>query len=170
MEAGVLLALAQQLLSPEDFAAYRRWNDPAAAALRARLAGFGATEAEFQALLADGKLAPEESPAERAARLTAQLGARRYGELAEWEDPALRTATADLRRRGLAPENARWLAATRAQAIAAIQNTWADARLDVPARQQRVAQIGQTYAQAIATQLALPAASLDELFSPPANP
>jgi hypothetical protein len=167
VDTGTLLELAQRVLTPEELELYRRWNDPAAAALRQRLAGFAATEAEFQALLADARLAPEETPAERATRLAAELGPRRAAQLAEWEEPALRTAAADLQRRGLSLENARWLAATRAQAQAAIQNTWADARLDLAAREQRVAQIGHTYAQAIAAQLALPAAALDELFSPP---
>ncbi len=161
------LEIAEQILPAAEAETYRRWNEPAAAALRARLVGFAASEAEFGAILDATRANGGEPDSGVAAALETTLGAARFAEWQASQAPALRGALHDLQRLDLPLENAAWLATTRTSAIAAIQRTWQDATLADAAKARQVALLERVYGRMIATKFALPESSLDELSPAP---
>lgn len=163
-DAGHLLEIAQRLLPADEFAAYRQWNEPDTAALRAQLLGFDQTGDEFDAILQESR----RTDAERATRapgtgLEATLGTARFAAWRQLQDPAVHTALGDLNRLGLPLDSAAWLAAARAQAIAQISEVRQSLVLSDVAKQERVTRIERACSQAIAEKFALPAGSLDGL-------
>jgi hypothetical protein len=168
VDAGELLALAARVLPSPEFEAYRSWNDPAASALRHQLVGFDASEGEFLAILRDGHA--NESTLDgydSHSKLEAALGPTRYAEYASATDAALNSAAQDLHRFGLPLDHAGWLATTRSEAIAAVQQIWSDPVLADSQKKQKLAEVEQRYATAVAARLSLPAASLDGFLPSP---
>jgi hypothetical protein len=161
---AALQRAAARTLVPAELELYARWNDPAAAALRDRLAGFGATETEFLALWRGAATDGSMPAAPDAGDLPALAPARR-AQLRALETPELRTAVHDLRRAGLPVNDAGWLALTRTQATTAIQAVWRDPAIAVDAKPVRVAQVEREFARAIALRLGAGGVALDE-FNP----
>lgn len=157
-EADWLARAAERVLSPAELTDYRRWNDPAAAALRERLAGFDPTEAEFLAIQRSVAGAGDTD-------LAAQLGAARFAEFSAIQAPAAQTALHDLRRLGLPLENVGWLAIARAQAVESIQAVWLNAAVSEREKRAQVERLERAYSAMIAARLSLPAGALDGLSS-----
>ncbi len=158
--------IATATLSPAELAQYHAWNDRASAALRTELVGFDASEAEFQAILHTDR-SGEAVPEIVAANLATQLGAERYQQLVQLENPAMLTAVHDLNRAGLPLTFASWLATTRQNAMAAIQQVWQDNTLSDANKSDRVSALQRTYGQSISATLGRPVSNLDELGAAP---
>ena len=158
-----LLEVAEHMLPAAELEAYRNWNSPLSAALREQLAGFNPTEAEFAAIRSSQAAAGDDEPSGTEAELATQLGTARYGEYLWLTDPAMQAAVHDLRRLGLALDDANWLAATRSRAVAEIGEAWRSDAFTDAGKRERVAQLEHDYSQTIAARLALPNASLDGL-------
>jgi hypothetical protein len=162
-ETATLLELAAEALPEAELTVYRRWNAPAAVALRNQLIGFAATEAEFKAILAETATVSATGETEPTA-LASRLGPERFAAWQAQVSPDVQTALHDLQRLGLPLTQAGWLVALRAEAAASVQQAWQDGALADWAKPARVAQLQTDYAQAIAARLSLgTAVSLDEL-------
>lgn len=150
------MAVAERVLPSDEQELFRRWNAPAHAALREQLVGFAPNETEFLAILRanDGSEAATNA-------LAATLGAGRFHEFLQTQDPAVRTARQELRRNGLPIAEAEWLATTRAQAVSAIAEVWRNAAIPDTAKPPRVAQLERTYSEAIGARLNGSSPSLD---------
>ncbi len=159
-----LLDLALDFLPAAEAATYRQWNEPATAALRQLLVGFGATEGEFLAILHDGRGAVDrDDDIGIESGLETQLGPARYAAFIRLKDPAIQTAVHDLQRLGLPLENADWLAATRERAVAAIQQVWQDPQIPAASKPDEVSAVRRSYGQAIAARLSLRGATLGDI-------
>jgi hypothetical protein len=161
-DPGRLGAIAARVLPPDKVDLFHRWNDPAAAALRAQLVGFNPSEDEFIAIRGEMQsLAAEGETTEPAGHLEIALGSARFAELQKLLEPALHTAINDLQRLGLPLAEAPWLAETRARATADLGEIWRSTTLTDAMKRDRVTQTERFYGQAIAAKLGLPAAALD---------
>lgn len=163
LEAGRLMEVAGRVLAAEELADYTRWNAPASAALRNRLAGFAADEGEFAAILQWQSAAGSDRESEARLELGRRLGPAR---LAQWEsqnDPAVSTALQDLHRLGRPLEQAAWLADFRRQAAGQLQETWRNPWLTDAQKQAQVGLVRNAFRDELAAQLDLPAADADLL-------
>jgi len=159
-----LREIARRVLSAGESDSYRKWNEPAAVALRAQLIGFNPTEGEFVAILQERRAVGEDGDAREAiAELENILGSARLTELEKLKDPALHAALNDLQRLGLPLGEAEWLATTRTRAIAAIGEIWQSALLTDGIKREQVSLVERTFSQAVAAKLGLTSAALDGL-------
>ncbi len=151
IDGGHLLEAARDALSAAEWERFRQWNDPAAAALRNRLAGFAATEQEFGAIL---RVTRDPDLADSATVLTAALGRERYDAYQKLQDTATQTALHDLRRAGLPIADAVWLANMRTQATYTMQQLWASPTLSDASKREQITQLHSAFGRAIATRYA----------------
>jgi hypothetical protein len=162
VEADPMLAAAT-LLSGRELADYTRWNAPPSAALRNRLAGFEASETEFNDILE--WQAATGSAHEVAAReeLIGRLGPDRFAQLDRLLEPAVHTAAQDLHRLGLSIDQADWLADFRQAAAAQLQRSWSDPRLSAARKQEKVDVLRGAFRAELAAELRLPPEATDLL-------
>jgi hypothetical protein len=162
-DAQRLLALAMPALPAEQAELYRKWNQPASAALRHQLIGFETSETEFTALLERSRAIASTGEAPNAdVTLAVRLGAERYTEYLRLQDPAVQTALHELHRRGLPVQHAEWLATSRAAGSDALQQVWNDPTLPEPSKAERVEAVRRSYRDAINTQLSSTGAVADD--------
>jgi hypothetical protein len=152
-EPADAMAAAAKILSGPELADYARWNAPSAAALRNRLAGFDATEGEFNAVLEWQHAAGSEGESEARNELVRKLGAERVAQLDALTDPAVHTATQDLHRLGLPLDQAGWLTDFRRAAVAQLQRSWRDPRLTDAQKQAEVGVLRDAFRDELTTQL-----------------
>lgn len=162
VEADPMLAVAT-LLSGQELADYSRWNAPSSAALRNRLAGFEASETEFNDVLE--WQAATGSAREAAAReeLAGRLGPDRLAQLDRLLEPAVHTAAQDLHRLGLPIDQAGWLADFRQVAAAQLQQLWSDPRLNAAQKQDKVDTLRDAFRAELSAELRLPSEAADLL-------
>ncbi len=120
------LNLAEQLLTPDEFGLYAKWNSPYAVALGSQLVGFQPAQAEYDAIYRWQSIAGSEqgfpsAEARTAAdnQLEAALGADRYAAFEHLQDPGYQTVVQMLNRWGLPLTAADSVLSLRQSAISA---------------------------------------------------
>lgn len=144
---------AELNLTGDELAAYLRWNAPPSAALRNRLAGFEASEAEFTAILKWQSVVGSDDETVARAALHESLGAGRLEQLDHLLDPAVHTAAQDLYRLGLPLAQAGWLADFRGAAVAQLQQSWRNPALTAAQKEAEVAALRDAFRQELTWQL-----------------
>jgi len=158
------LDLARQMLTPDEFALYTKWNSPASTALSSQLVSFQPTQAEYDAIFtwqsvadsADG-FPNEQARAEAANELKAALGDDRYAAFQHLQDPAYQTVVQVLNRWSLPLSKADAVLALRQSAISAMDAVWQDTATPDEEKSARVEKLRQQYRQQITDQLGVPA-------------
>jgi hypothetical protein len=158
------LNLIQQVLTPDEFELYAKWNSPAAAALGSQLAGFQPTQAEYDAIYRWQSVAGSEQgfPSAQARteadnQLEAVLGAGRYAAFEHLQDPGYQTVVQMLNRWGLPLTAADPVLALRQAAVSAMDAIWEDPNIQADEKAARVEKTRQQFQQQIKAQLGLPA-------------
>jgi len=153
----------RQLLAPDEFDLYAKWNSPAAVSLGSELVGFGANQAEFDAIyqwqsVADSEqgFPSGETRVEADNQLKAALGPDRYAAFEHLQDPAYQTVAQMLNRWGLPSTSADKVLALRQSAMSAMDAIWQDSTLSDEEKAARVEKTRQQFRQQITAQLGLP--------------
>jgi hypothetical protein len=155
------MAVAARILTEQELADYAHWNAPTSAALRNRLAGFAANEAEFTAILQWQAAAGSDHESAAREELASSLGADRLAQLDRLTDPAMHTALQDLHRLGLPLEQAGWLSDFRHEAVAQLQRSWRDPQLTEVQKQAEVGTLREAFRTELMTQLNVPPEAAD---------
>lgn len=157
------LNLASQLLTPDEFALYAKWNSPAAVSLGSELVGFQPTQAEYDAIyrwqtVADSEQGFPTAQARTGAddQLKAALGAGRYDAFKHLQDPAYQTVAQMLNRWGLPLASADSVLALRQSAVSAMDAIWQNPDIQDDQKAALVEKTRQQYRQQITVQLGLP--------------
>lgn len=145
LTGAAMMIGARAALSDADFEQYRRWNAPEAVALRERLAGFGPSQREFDAIRTHADAAPETQEV-----LRAELGEDRYAEWRRQESAEMQTALREVRRAGGEAADAVWLCAQRSRFVEDLSRVWSDATLTPAEKEQRCAALKQAGRAALA--------------------
>lgn len=163
MSAVDRLSLARQVLTPDEFDLYAKWNSPAAVSLGSELVGFGASQPEYDAIyrwqtVADSEegFASEEARTEADNQLKVALGPDRYAAFAHRQDPAFQTVVQMLNRWGLPAASADTVLSLRQSAISAMTAIWRDPNVPDEQKAALVEKTRQQYRQQITAQLGLP--------------
>ncbi|HZP61297.1 MAG TPA: hypothetical protein VFB27_13330 [Opitutaceae bacterium] len=157
------LDLARQVLTPDEFELYAKWNSPAAASLGTELVGFGASQAEYDAIyrwqtVADSEegFGSAQARTEADNQLQVALGSDRYAAFQHLQEPAYQTVVQMLNRWGLPASSADAVFSLRQSAVSAMAAIWEDPNVPDEQKAALVEKTRQQYRQQITTQLGLP--------------
>jgi hypothetical protein len=158
------LNLAGQLLTPDEFELYAKWNSPYAVALGSQLVGFQPGQAEYDAIYRWQSIAGSEqgfpsaeARAEADHKLEAALGAGRYAAFEHLQDPGYQTVVQVLNRWSLPLTQADTVLSLRQSATSAMDAIWQDANTPDDQKPALVEKVRQQFRQQITDKLGLPA-------------
>jgi hypothetical protein len=158
------LNLAGQLLTPDEFGLYAKWNSPYAVALGSQLVGFQPTQAEYDAIYRWQSIAGSEQgfPSAEARteadnQLETALGAGRYAAFEHLQDPGYQTVVQMLNRWSLPLTQADTVLSLRQTAVSAMDAIWQDSKIQNDEKAALVEKTKQQFRQQITDKLGLPA-------------
>jgi hypothetical protein len=158
------LTLAGQLLAPDEFELYAKWNSPYAVALGSQLVGFQPTQAEYDAIYRWQSIAGSEqgfpsaeARADADNQLEAALGAGRHAAFEHLQDPGYQTVVQMLNRWSLPLAQADPVLSLRQSALSAMDAIWKDANTPDDQKPALVEKVRQQFRQQITDKLGLPA-------------